>query len=303
MFEKKARLLLDQLWVDHNVLLRRYPPANIIAILDALPANVQYHYVPEEIEKIWNSLLENEGSIAFDIVLRAVMLDLIVNFNKRAVGICYTNEIMQRFKVTYSRILKSIEDPKCNAYSYVNDIMMKDLALCRQYLFPSGALVVESRSAFPRSLIFSNGLGQAIQLVFLLLKVGGNKPFYQTHIHLSEMEDFSPDGRDRGFMRIAEMLEANPEIKGMYGGSWFYDPALEKISPHLVYLRKRPQDNGARIFYVGVDVDSGALSKSKTRQRLYDEGKYIPKSYALIWSRKSMIDWAKSQKHGLSQLP
>jgi hypothetical protein len=90
------------------------------------------------------------------------------------------------------------------------------------------------------------------------------------------------------------MLELHPEIKGIWTGSWFNDPAIETVSPRLTYLRKMPQDNGAYAFYSNLASTSGALSKSKTRQKLYEEKKYIPKSYALIWPRKPLLKWAVS---------
>ena len=92
------------------------------------------------------------------------------------------------------------------------------------------------------------------------------------------------------------MLALNPEIRGMWGGSWFYDPALERISPRLEYLRSVPQDNGAYVFYSNIDINGGALSKSDTRKQAYEDGKYLPKSYSVIWPRRHLLDWAASMR-------
>ncbi len=128
----------------------------------------------------------------------------------------------------------------------------------------------------------------------MLLECGGNRPFYEIYTHLSELEDFNPDGWDQCYLRIAGMLELNPEIRGMWGGSWFYDPAMAQVSPNLCYLREKPQQNGAKVFFSNISLDSGALAKSKTRRDLYEQGKYMPKAYALIWQRDALIGWARA---------
>jgi hypothetical protein len=84
----------------------------------------------------------------------------------------------------------------------------------------------------------------------------------------------------------------------MFGASWFYDPALDEISPRLGYLRKTPIAGGA--FFIQGDATEedkrNALSTSSTRQKLYDEGKYIPRSHMLIWGKNDQINWANKHK-------
>ncbi len=88
------------------------------------------------------------------------------------------------------------------------------------------------------------------------------------------------------------MLKLHPEIRGVRTGNCFNDPVFETISPRLTYLRKMPQDNGAYVFYSNVEINSGALAKSKTRQKLFEQRKYLPKSYAVIWPRRPLLAWA-----------
>jgi hypothetical protein len=92
---------------------------------------------------------------------------------------------------------------------------------------------------------------------------------------------------------VAEMLERHEEIKGMFGASWFYDPQLENISPRLMYLQKIPLAGGAQMFYMGADRTGNALAKSKTRLKLYEEGRYRPQEYMLVWPRKELMAWAR----------
>ena len=151
---------------------------------------------------------------------------------------------------------------------------------------------MEPRSGFPRSLMVRGGLNQGLRVLSLLIKLWGNKPFYSHHTHLSELEEFNPVDFTRCNLRLADMLKLNPEIKGVHCGSWLYDPALETVSPHLSYMRALQQDNSALVFYAGISIEGGALAKSKTRRSLYEQGKYIPKSYHIIWPRQRLIDWA-----------
>ena len=78
----------------------------------------------------------------------------------------------------------------------------------------------------------------------------------------------------------------------MFGAGWVFDPQLECISPRLMYLRNMPLHNGAKIYHVGEDRTGNAIAKSKTRLNLYNEGKYVPQAYILIWPRKELIAWA-----------
>lgn len=86
------------------------------------------------------------------------------------------------------------------------------------------------------------------------------------------------------------MLAIYPSVRGMWGGSWFYDPALEEVSPRLSYLRKVPAENGAYVFYSNIDIDGGALATSESRKKAYESGNYLPKSYSLMWPRRAMLD-------------
>ncbi len=79
----------------------------------------------------------------------------------------------------------------------------------------------------------------------------------------------------------------------MFAGSWFYDPSLAKISPRLAYLHTEPCKYGARLFKLGTSQDAIrlALLKSATRRQLYEDGKYTPTQYAILWLRKHMLRW------------
>jgi len=294
---KRAQSMLFRMLEKHGNLLHENNPENMVEEFDKSPPYLPYHHLPDRLKKRWYSLLQRKGENDFGIMARCLLLHLISDFEGRAKRHRYTNNIVHRFKISLTRIIEAISNPQFTLYNNINDILLKDLAICRQSMFPAGAQVVEAQSSFPRSLLIRGGLRQMMRFARLLLTIKGNKPVYQIHTHLMELEEFNPRGWEKCYLFIAEMLQINTEVKGMYGGSWFYDPALEKISPRLVYLRKQPEDAGAYLFYSNVSVNSGALSKSETRRRLYQEGRYIPRSYTLIWPREQLIDWAAKQNN------
>lgn len=274
-------------------LFAAFDPGDTIAAFDALDERASYHALAPEIGAQWARIEALYGVAGFEVYQHVTMLDLICDFESRAIEFDYTPDILARFANSYVRIIAAIQDPDCEHYRSRNDLLLKDLALCRQKMFPAGAQVVEPSSGFHRALLYRGGFGQFWSVLRLLLTSGGNSNWYQIHTHLAEREEFSPEGWDLCYLRIARMMERHPNIRGMFGGSWFYDPALATVSPRLSYLRARPQANGALVFYSNDDPNGGALSTSETRRELYAQGKYMPKAYALIWPRQPMIAWAR----------
>jgi hypothetical protein len=96
---------------------------------------------------------------------------------------------------------------------------------------------------------------------------------------------------------VGELLKINQEVKGYFATSWFYDPELEKISPRLTYLRDVITENGGKLFVKGSSPRTirDATFKSPTRRKLYEEGKYLPTDYLIVWPRKQLIEWADRQ--------
>ena len=136
-----------------------------------------------------------------------------------------------------------------------------------------------------------------------MFKLKGGKPIYTIHTHQGNLADFNPDGWNRCYVRIGQLLQLNPDIKGMQGGSWFYDPALSEISPRLAYLREVPCQNGASIFFSSVeDHTSSALSTSASRVEKFKNGEYVPRAFVLVWPRDAMIKFSEKHKDLLFEI-
>jgi hypothetical protein len=288
-----AAQLLEQRRAAHAELFAAFPPAATIAAFDAIDERQPYHTLGPQVATQWSDIEARYGAAGFEAYQHVTLLTLMLDFESRARGHDYTPDILARFRHSFARIVAAIQLPDCVHYRSKNDILLKDMALCRQKMFPAGAQVVEPASSFHRALLFRGGLGQFFDVFKLLVGSGGHADWYQIHTHLEEREEFNPDGWDQCYLRLARMMERHPQIRGMYGGSWFYDPALARVSPRLTYLRTRPEENGALVCYSNDDPHGGALATSDTRRELYEKGQYLPKAYALIWPRAPLLAWAR----------
>ena len=167
--------------------------------------------------------------------------------------------VLSLYTGEFRRIVSRMATNPKGFYLYPNDPFEKDLGICRLKLVPCGAQLVDVRSGVPRSALFKGGPRQFLKaLSFFVFHVGGFKPLYELHLHMggNTLREFNPRGWDRCYVRIAKLLERNPQVKGIFYITWWTDPRMATISPNLAYLRERPESNGARFFYNGSNAVS-----------------------------------------------
>lgn len=179
-----------------------------------------------------------------------------------------------------------------------HDLFHKEFGIVSLRLYAAGAQLIDPRCGVPRSMILKNGILQAPATLLRFIRLGGFKPYFQIHTHKFNLDQFHEEGWEECYRGCAALYNIFPKSLGMFGASWFYDPTLNEISPRLGYLRKTPAEGGA--FFIQGDATEedrrNALSTSSTRQRLYDEGKYTPRSHMLIWGKSDQINWANKHK-------
>ena len=301
-FERDRATIAEALRPRCAKVLARFPIEGYIGLLDAIPAEAHYFRMSDAVSALWDQILSSDGPEALEAYNRMTMLHLIDGFDQRAVRHDYPASIRAEYGVHLDRIIETIRSAAFGTYVHTDDIFLKDLALCRQTIFPTrGAQIVEHVSGILRSLALKGGVSQLLRYGFMdLFVTRGSKPVYRTHLHLARVEDFTPEGRDQCFMQIAEMLERHPEVKGWFAGGWLYDRALGDVSPHLADIHRRPASNGGWAFHFGDDLTGNALVKSRTRQRLYEEGRYRPKAWYFVWPRKKLLAWARGRSIGPS---
>ena len=276
-------------------LLNRYPVVGYVDTLDSSGPLQSLRYAPPLSYKWCSEIEALGGSSALENYHKMVLAFLITDFDNRIKGLRVPNSTLTLLAVSFQRILAQLANTENSFYLYSNELFCKDLALCRLKLLPCGSELVDVYSGVPRSILFRGGLQQFVRCTrFFLLKGSGFRPWYESHWDRRLIRSFTPPDYDQCYLRIAELLELNPAIKGMMGSSWWFDPALESISPNLTFLRKIPLDNGAQLFRVGTNAAATqtAIHLSVERKRLYDSGKYLPTTYLLAWARTDLLEWA-----------
>ena len=123
-------------------------------------------------------------------------------------------------------------------------------------LYAAAAQLIDCRAGIGRSLVMKGGLLDAPYRLALFASIGGFKPFFEIHTHLSYKEEFNEEGWNECYRCCSDLYTLHPKVLGMYGGSWFYDPALAQISPRLAYLREIPQKGGAIVLFDSVNTQA-----------------------------------------------
>jgi hypothetical protein len=184
-------------------------------------------------------------------------------------------------------------------YHHSNWLFIKDLAVCSLRAIPiGGAWFLEIGRIGVKALMLKGGIPQMIKYLHTVIKsTRGVHPFYVMHVFERYILRLNSQELMKAYCRTAELLRRNPNIKGLYRASWLLDPQLVKFSPHLSFNRRIPQEHGAHFFRSVSDamVIKNAITLSPDRKRLYEQGKYLPRSYAFIWARREILRWAESQ--------
>lgn len=299
--EKIKEVLIESILSIDDSLLLRFPITNYLEMLDRYPRIGSYEYVSREVKYLVKSILDytNKNTDLLELYHKLLLSELIDNneVDRQELPL----SIKKLYSTNFQRILQDISshNQPIGFYLYPNDKFLKDLAICTQRLIPVGSrkLVVKY---CPKRFILQNGIRQAIRgLFFRLFKIPGISPLvFEMHMDSHDpscVAEYTSNGYIRSCLCVADLMESQKDIKGIYGTSWFYDPKLEMISPRLNYIRKVFTDNGGAVFYLGPSesAKADALAKSPTRNRLYREGKYIPTDYLIIWSRNDLLRWAR----------
>lgn len=291
ILKEKINYIDDRIFID-------FPEDYYYKRIKTLSRTSGYYFIPQDLRRNIEYIKFRHSQITASIYQRFMLGYFIqeaydyLNTNKT-----YPEEVLAFYHrhfewVLQNLIIKNLES--INYYNYDNDLFLKDLGICSLRIFPVRAQVIELLGV-SRRFILDHGWKQCFySSYFHLAKMKGNSPFYHVHLDIRWVHDFNQAGWHESFQILAKMLIKNPEIKGVFGSSWFYDPQLEKISPGLLFLRKIPELGGAKVFkWAATKMDiENAIYKSERRKRLYDEGEYLPTSYIFIWPRKDLIRWA-----------
>lgn len=177
------------------------------------------------------------------------------------------------------------------------DVRFKEMAkIATLRRFPAGQMHWEV-TGIPRSLLFRAPARSLATMLRAVARLGGFSPVWEMHVNdrrqnslvLLEGESY------RTYYRTARSIELQPHVRGVITGGWFYDPQMAAVTPHLAWMGRSLAQAGAFMIDLGDAPASGSvLETSKRRRKLYEEGKYKPRQYLAVWSRKDLLGWAKA---------
>ena len=175
------------------------------------------------------------------------------------------------------------------------DVFLKEFGLATLRLYAGASSVIDPRSGIGRSLLFRAGMLRLPGRALLMARAGGFKPYFEIHVHKLYQDEFNEEGRNECYRCCADLYDLHPDVLGMVAGSWFYDPLVATISPHLAYLRTVPQSGGARVWFVSHDEQAAknATATSEKRRALHAAGQYRPASWTLVWLRRDQLAWSR----------
>jgi hypothetical protein len=122
----------------------------------------------------------------------------------------------------------------------------------------------------------------------------GLRPMFVAHMGLTRYSLLFLEVESlRSYYRIAESMALQPEIRGLMMASWYHSVETIAVSPHLAWTNRTPLSYGAVLTHIGpASPDDGFLVGSRERQRLFDSGRYRPRTGMLIWARRDLLRWA-----------
>lgn len=221
------------------------------------------------------------------IASRAVIAGLCVRSGAR-LGDGLTPKVKARSADALQFLADWLSEKADDSYRFPDDYFLKDYRFATGMTLPCGAQVVD--------LAERPGIKTIVTVAAKSPLVGWHaamRPWFRPHTESRYLSEFNEDGWNRCFAEIGDLLAVMSDVAGMIATSWFYDPKLEEISPRLAYLRRVPCDAGAIMVCHGTtDFDiKSSTATSPTRRELYEQGKYMPTCWSIVWPRDAMLAW------------
>lgn len=279
--------------------LQQHPISHYLAQFETLDTYASYRSVPASINRFCDATQTSKGQLFLERYHQLALIHLMTEFNN-SLGL--PQSVLSLVYENFAKIVQGISKNESGYYLHENDLFSKDLGCCRLKLIPCGSELVDRNAGLPRSTLVQGGVGQFIKgLWFLGTRVGGFRPYFESHWDRRLIRGFNENAYNQFYLNVATLLECNPDVQALSGSSWWYDPALLKVSPKLAFLQTVPLKQGAMLFKVGRDetATEDALYFSLERKKAFDAGEYHPTVYTLVWGRKDLLAWAEGYRQQL----
>lgn len=271
-------------------LLRTFPLETYQQLLTAHTQSSGYRDHGSAVVKWCEDIKKCAGDDSLGHYHRNLLVHLIVT---RVACSRFPETVQTQYFEEFERMLEELSRNPSEWYSWDEDLFCKDVAICCCRMFPAGCLKTEIHSGVPRRMFTKVKPRELLSFSSLVLRLGGFGPFFEIHLDVRYRKKLTPEGWEYALRLVGQTLKMYPEVKGVTGASWFFDPAIAIISPHLWYLRQQIEENGGEFFYAGTNnrVIELATLASAARKKRFKDGSYIPASYMMIWSRENILKW------------
>ncbi len=235
-------------------------------------------------------------------LLRNVLGRMVAQNAEKIDALNYPRNLRALVHAEFQRIADSLKDATPQSLDLEHYAMRADLRIACFSRIPAGVSHLES-CTIPRSLAYRGGIRQAARFLKMLGRTGGVGPFYGSHVAtdiaahpMAFLRRYTPATRKEVYRNVAACLEMNPSHRGLVSASWWFDPEVTDTNRVLAKLGETMLQNGAFLFRYKSDADAmhNALVNSPARQKLYDQGKYTPTTYFVVWPRDALLAWAKT---------
>jgi hypothetical protein len=275
------------------------PAIKDAAALLTLPATMQRYSLPMDVLARLSAQLKAADPAIRAAYLKRLFIHLLADLPERIAREPVPASIGALVAIEADRIAGELGSHPDAFYEPDADAFLKDLGILTLRLLPCGAELAQVHAGVPRSLLLRGGFVQLLRgLWFFSYRTAGFAPFVSLHMDIRNLAAFTPAGWDETYLRLAELLDARPQLKGVFGTAWFYDPAMTWVSQHLAYLRQRRIEGGAAGFSFGPtpEARANALARSARRRELAEAGRYTPCSYYVVWPRAELLAWAERRR-------
>ena len=290
-------------------LLKKYPIENYIELLRKYPDLTKFNYVGPEVLEFCKGIVEDTDERVLEKYHKLLLVSLIGRAESELNCRTLPDEIKKSCNLSFERILRQIENniEMPGPYNYPEDFFSKDLSICTLKMIPLGSITFEF-SSFPGNKLLSKAvmrkdIKQFIQIVrFIVFELKGKVvPFIELHLVTHDPiihDDLNLEEMIINRRLVVQWMKMDESIKGSFCVSWMVDPQIITISPRHAYIHDFTQSLGFKYFYYEISEISvkHATLKSKTRRKLYNEGKYIPTNYLIAISRKRLLKWEDKMK-------